>query len=180
MISVVVPTLDAERTLAVCLMGLTRAAIDGLVRDVIVADGGSGDATAEVADDAGAKLVSAAADRGARLAAGCAAAANPWILTLRQDAALLPGWEQVVARHIETAPGKAAWFALEPLGRLARLVGAGPADGAALLIPAALYRSTGGFAPGAAEKALAGRLGRIVRLDVPILSPVATAGRAVR
>ncbi len=171
MICVILPTLDAERTLAQALGGLTRAAIDGLVRQVVVVDGGSGDLTVEIAEDSGAAVLSAAADRGAQLAAGAAISRAPWLMTLRQDAHLLPGWETVVLRHIEAAPGKGAWFALEARGLLRAL--GGPSDGDALLLPADLYRRTGGFAAGRAEKALAGRTGRggLVRLRPPVLDP---------
>ena len=46
MISVVIPTLNAEATLAATLAALVPAAVDGLVREVIVVDGGSSDRTA--------------------------------------------------------------------------------------------------------------------------------------
>ena len=171
MICVVVPTLDAERTLAQALGGLTRAAIDGLVRQVVVVDAGSRDATLEIAEDSGAAVLAVAADRGGSLAAGAELSRSPWLLTLRQDAHLLPGWETVITRHIEAAPGKAAWFALEARGGLKGL--SGPRDGDALLIPAALYRQFGGFRPGVAEKAAAARMGRarVLRLKPPLLDP---------
>ena len=174
MISVVAPALNAQTTLAKALGGLTRAAIEGLVREVIVVDGGSDDATAEIADDAGATLVSGpglGADRGAQLAAGAAAARSPWIMTLRQDAHLLPGWEAVVSRHLERSPGSAGWFFLERRGLPGWLTG--PSDGAALLVPRALYDRCGGFGDGRAEAALARTIGRRrrVQLRVPMLSP---------
>jgi glycosyltransferase involved in cell wall biosynthesis len=171
MICVVLPTLNAERTLAKALGGLTRAAMDGLVREVVVVDGGSNDATVEVADDAGAEILTTAAERGTQLAAGAAAGKSPWIMSLRQDAHLLPGWETVVARHIEAAPGKAAWFTLEAGGLLDAF--AAPRDGVALLMPRGLYDKAGGFKAGEAEKALAGRIGRgaLVRVKVPVLDP---------
>ena len=57
MISVVIPTLNAERTLQRALAPLVPAAVEGLVREVVVADGGSTDRTLELADDAGANIV---------------------------------------------------------------------------------------------------------------------------
>ena len=49
MISVVVPTLNAEAGLAASLTSLVPAAVEGLVREVIVVDGGSTDGTAAAA-----------------------------------------------------------------------------------------------------------------------------------
>ena len=57
MITVVIPTLNAEATLGQTLAALVSAAVDGLVREVIVVDGGSSDRTAEIVDHAGANLV---------------------------------------------------------------------------------------------------------------------------
>lgn len=170
MISVVVSTLNAERTLGACLGGLMRAAVDGLVREVIVADGGSADQTLEVADDAGADILSLSGDDGARLAAGCAVAKSPWLLALRAEGRVLPGWEAIVARHIETAPGQAAWFPLRGRGLFWALKG--PADGVALLIPRRLYDRSGGFAAGSAERRLARSLGKLKHLAVPVLPPL--------
>ena len=177
MISVVIPALNAQQTLGQVLGGLTRAAIDGLVREVVVADGGSTDATLEIADDAGASIVRAPGDRGAQLAVGCAAARPGWILTLRQDLQLLPGWEDVVAARLEGAPDAAAWIAtggrrLWPFG--------GPADGDGLLIPRPLYERAGGFAAGRAESGLGRRLGRPARLAVSVLSLAGRGGPGAR
>ncbi|MDP8994084.1 MAG: glycosyltransferase, partial [Pseudomonadota bacterium] len=67
-LSVVVPTLDAGRTLGRCLDRLRAA------DEIVVADGGSSDATAAVAESAGARVVRAPKGRGTQLRAGAAAA----------------------------------------------------------------------------------------------------------
>ena len=48
MISVVIPTHESERALAHTLAALVPGALDGVLREVIVADGGSKDGTAKV------------------------------------------------------------------------------------------------------------------------------------
>ena len=53
MISVVIPTHDDEAVLGRTLGPLVAAAVAGLVREVILADGGSVDATLDIGEDAG-------------------------------------------------------------------------------------------------------------------------------
>jgi len=101
MISVVIPALNAETGLAATLTALIPAAVEGLVREVIVVDGGSRDRTREIADHAGAEVISTAANRGGQLAAGAARAKHPWLLFLHADTVLDPGWEREVGHFME-------------------------------------------------------------------------------
>src|SRR3954470_18254717 len=94
MITVVIPTLNAEATLGPTLASLVSAAVDGLVREVIVVDGGSSDRTAEIVDHAGANHLTGHKGRGQQLAAGAAHARFPWLLFLHSDTVLVPGWER--------------------------------------------------------------------------------------
>ena len=55
MITVVIPTLNAEAGLPATLTALVPAAVDGLVREVIVVDGGSTDFTCRIAEEMGAE-----------------------------------------------------------------------------------------------------------------------------
>ncbi|MBN9260652.1 MAG: glycosyltransferase, partial [Hyphomicrobium sp.] len=57
MISVVIPTLNAEGGLAACLTAIVPAAVEGMVREVIVVDGGSSDRTLKIIEQSGAELV---------------------------------------------------------------------------------------------------------------------------
>jgi rSAM/selenodomain-associated transferase 2 len=92
------PTLNAAPYLARSLAPLVRPVSDGLVREVIIADGGSTDETRVIADGVGATVVESARGRGVQLIAGAAAARSPWILFLHADTALDDGWGEEAAR----------------------------------------------------------------------------------
>ncbi len=164
MISVIIPTLNAEATLASPLASLVPATVDGVVRQVIVADGGSTDRTLEIADAAGADIVQGEAGRGRQLAHGAESARSAWLLFLHADTVLEPGWHAEAAAFmdsIETGhrPVSAAAFrfALDDSGMAPRLIEAGvslrcglarlPYGDQGLLLPARLYREIGGFRP---------------------------------
>ncbi len=159
MLSVVIPALDAAGGLDRALDALAGA--DGLVREVVVADGGSRDGTAALATRRGARVVAAPRGRGAQLAAGAAAAAQPWLLFLHADTRLGPGWP-LAARRFAEAPGNAGRaavfrFALDDATpaarRLEALVAwrcrafALPYGDQGLLISRAFYDALGGFRP---------------------------------
>jgi glycosyltransferase involved in cell wall biosynthesis len=125
MISAVLMTLNDERRLGETLAVLVPAFVDGLVRQVIVADLGSTDATLEIADDAGATIV------GGDLRAGMAAAKEPWLLLLDPGARLAPGWDDGLRAHI-TGDQRAGVIRLGPRrGLLSRIA---PSAAAGLLV----------------------------------------------
>jgi glycosyltransferase involved in cell wall biosynthesis len=62
MLSIIIATMNSERALVPTLAALVPGAMDGLVSEVIIADGGSRDGTATVADVAGCNFLSADAD----------------------------------------------------------------------------------------------------------------------
>ena len=73
-VSVVIPTLNAAAGLPGCLAALMEGVEAGVVRELIIADGGSDDATLTIADEVGARVVQARASRGGQLRQGAAAA----------------------------------------------------------------------------------------------------------
>jgi rSAM/selenodomain-associated transferase 2 len=101
MISVVIPTLNSEDSLPATLTALVPAALEGVVREVIVVDGGSKDRTREIADHAGAEVLTAPAGRGAQLAAGAARARHPWLLFLNDETVLDDGWVREAGHFME-------------------------------------------------------------------------------
>lgn len=164
MISVVIPTLNAEAELTKTLSALVPAAVQGVVREVVIADGGSSDETEGIADVAGADFIKCEKGRGAQLAAGAEAAKSDWLLFLHADTVLQPGWEQEAATFMDRvdsggkAQSAAAFsFALNDFGTKPRLletiVGLRcaifrmPYGDQGLLIPRRLYGSLGGYRP---------------------------------
>ena len=74
MISVVIPTFNAEATLGPTLAALVPAVVDGIVQEAILVDGGSTDETCSFAEAAGTRLIRTKLGRGTQLQAGAAAA----------------------------------------------------------------------------------------------------------
>ena len=110
MLSVVIPTLNGGRTLARTLAALVPGAVDGLVKEVVVADGGSTDDTLAIAEAAGCRTIAAERGRGTQLAAGAAAACGDWLLFLHADTVLDEGWESEVAAFMSGDVERAATF----------------------------------------------------------------------
>jgi rSAM/selenodomain-associated transferase 2 len=163
MISVVIPTLNAAESLPQCLAALVSAAVDGVVSEVVVADGGSSDETLRIADAAGCRVLSCTnRGRGQQLREGAAVARRPWLLFLHADTVLEQGWHDEAARLIERVdadkqvPVAAAFrFALDDTTHTARLVEGGvalrckvfklPFGDQGLLLPRSLYDRAGGY-----------------------------------
>ncbi len=103
MLSVVIPTRNHERALVPTLAMLVPGVMAGAVRDVVVADGGSTDATAEVVDFAGCTLMSSPAPLGTRLRDAAAAARGAWLMFLRPGATLEATWVEETVRFVEEA-----------------------------------------------------------------------------
>src|SRR4029079_325390 len=83
MLSIIIPTRDSERSLVHTLAALVPGATAGLVREVIVADGESGDETEQVADVAGCMFVSSGARSAARLKVAAEGARGELLMFLR-------------------------------------------------------------------------------------------------
>jgi len=179
MISVIIPTLNDERHLSPTLASLVPAAVDGLVREVIVVDGGSTDHTLAIADGAGAEIVTAKPGRGLQLRAGVERARFPWLLFINADTVLDVGWDRDAGHHVERVdsgrrrPSAAAFrFALDDEGVWPRSLEALvairtgllklPYGDQGLLISRRLYDEVGGFGtmPLMEDVDLVRRLGR--------------------
>jgi glycosyltransferase involved in cell wall biosynthesis len=178
MLSVIIATNDSERALVPTLAALVPGATAGLLGEVIVADGGSRDATAEVADIAGCRFIVSTDPLGARLKAAAATTRAPWLMFLRAGSVLEPGWVAAVDRFIAKADlldgaARAAVFRppgvadllhpglAEVLALLRVAFGGGPKPDQGLLIARRLYDTVGGHPPHEdAERALLRLIGR--------------------
>lgn len=160
MLSVIIPTLDAEATLPRTL----DAVLDEdcpLDLELVVADGGSADGTVALAEARGCRVVDAPAGRGRQLAAGAEAARGTWLLFVHADTALERGWSRTVAEFADDTGtvNRAGYFryALDDPSpsarRIERLVGwrcrwlGLPYGDQGLLISRAFHDALGGFAP---------------------------------
>ena len=188
MLDVIVATHESETSLVPTLAALVPGATAGLVGEVVIADAGSRDATAEVAEIAGCRFVVSSEPLGARLKAAAASTRSPWLMFLRAGVVPDPDWVGAAERFIDMArfpagsqaavfrpPGVGALLRLTEVFKLihAALGGARPEQG--LLIARPLYESIGGHPAGAdAEKAVLRRIGR------QRLATLASAARTIR
>ena len=191
MLSAIISTQNSERSLVPTLSALVPAAAAGLLAEVVIADAGSRDATAEVADIAGCRFTSSTEALGIRLKAAAATVRSPWVMFLRAGAVPQPGWIEAADHFIQTTglledAGRAAIFRLPGLTNAVRpgfaellavvraAIARGPRPEQGLLIARRLYDAIGGHSAGDdAEAAILRRLGRqrLVVLPAAITIP---------
>lgn len=159
MLSVVIPAYNAAETLPACFNALMPATVQGLIRQVVVADGGSDDATEAIAQASGADFVRGKNGRGPQLIAGAAAARGDWLLFLHADTVLAEGWEKEAAAFMAGTGNRRAGyfrFRFDDPALAAKIVAAGvalrcallrmPYGDQGLLISREFYNRLGGYA----------------------------------
>ena len=204
MITAIFAAKDAEMSLAHALHALVPAAMDGVVREVVVIDGGSHDGTTMVADAAGCEIVEGGLSLEEDFRRVVLDARAEWLLFLSPAAVLESEWHKEALDFIDRAleAGKArSCAAVFRLGRSGdsfsdrvaewfatvrtRLLAA-PHGEQGLLISRALYRELGGHRqlPAMAEVDLARRIGRrrltLLRKRANVRIPAGQSGGPLR
>lgn len=122
-LSVIIPTLNAADALPATLAALFEGLQAGLIRELIITDGGSTDGTQALALAAGAVLITGAASRGGQVRRGTARAQGDWLLILHADTSLPAAWTTCVRDHIARHDGAAAFhLGFDARGVMPRLV----------------------------------------------------------
>lgn len=111
--SVIIPALNEAERIAGCVQHVRELArCDGSAVEIIVADGGSADRTAELAYEAGARVVAARRGRGPQCNAGAAVAKGEIFLFLHADTRLPDGAFFLLSSELSTPAVKAGTFRL--------------------------------------------------------------------
>ena len=157
-LSIIIPAYNSEAVLPLCLSSLMPGLEAGLIREVILVDGGSEDQTRRLAEGAGARVTSAPQKgRAAQLQHGFEQARSDWLLFLHADTALSRDWAERAKAHIMDRPRNAAAFTLafrsdHPMAKVvarranwrARSLGL-PYGDQGLLISRKHFRDVGGY-----------------------------------
>jgi rSAM/selenodomain-associated transferase 2 len=155
-LSVIIPTLNAASGLPSTFAALYEGVQEGLIAELIVSDGGSGDDTLLLSDEVGAVILRGEAGRGAQLRRGGEAGKGAWMLFLHADTVLPVGWTQLVRTHMQSGDG-AACFKLSfddessAAGRVAGWANLRtkylslPYGDQGLLVSRRLYKDVGGY-----------------------------------
>jgi glycosyltransferase involved in cell wall biosynthesis len=101
MISIIIPTLNEERSLPSLLDAVCR---QGAEYEVIVVDGGSQDRTLEIARRHGVRTLSSPPGRGKGICIGAAASCGEVLFFLHADSTLLPGSLDRISEVLSTGP----------------------------------------------------------------------------
>ncbi|WP_299924254.1 TIGR04283 family arsenosugar biosynthesis glycosyltransferase [uncultured Pelagimonas sp.] len=154
-ISVIIPTLNAADALPLCLAALGEGLQAGLIRELVVSDGGSSDATIKIAEAAGGVVVKGPASRGEQLQRGADAAQGEWLFFLHADTVLSEGWSGPVSHSLTKPGGYHAQLRFDATGFAPRFVAAWanfrsrrfglPYGDQGLLIDRETYDGVGGF-----------------------------------
>lgn len=103
-ISVVIPTFNSELQLPKTLWSLMEGVDSGLIREVIISDGGSTDKTQNISINWGAKFVVGETSRGGQLRRGVSTACGDFLLIVHSDTILETGWSSELKSSLSDGP----------------------------------------------------------------------------
>ncbi|MBB36128.1 MAG: glycosyl transferase [Hirschia sp.] len=191
-ISIIIPTLNAQDCLPSCLNALTPGLSAGIIREVIVVDGGSSDKTVAAAGLAGCRVISSRPGRGTQLKCGAANAKADWLLFLHADTALSSDWPNAIIQQFDR-PETAAAFKLKfdsenrharwlerRVAQRVKLLGL-PYGDQGLFIHRDLYNEIGGYedVPLMEDVSIVRRIGK-KRLDILNVDAITSAAKYER
>ncbi len=130
---IIIPTLDAERELGLLFSNLFEGLGSGIIREVIVPDGGSDDAAVIIAEKVGFLVAKGAKGRGwgAQICNVISLANGELVLILQADSVFKAGWSLGVDQYFRNL-SKAWYFALKlysprPMARMTSICANQPA-----------------------------------------------------
>ncbi len=156
-LSIVIPTLNSAARLGPVIEALGVGLTEGLIAELIFADGGSTDDLAELAEGLGAGIVTSDPGRGTQLRAAILTARGDWIWVLHDDSQPASDWPAVLRKHLKDHPDRAGYgrLAFDADGLPAGLVAGWanlrsaffglPYGDQSLLVPRRLYNRVGGY-----------------------------------
>ena len=156
-ISIVIPTLNSQNTVRKTLASLFEGIEAGIVRELIVVDGGSTDQTREIVEECGGIFISSEASRGYQLKKGVNLAKGDFIFVLHSDSVLETGWSEIVKKYFNNYAGyycKLSFDIIHPLASMTStwanarsLIFNLPYGDQGLLIPRKLLMENGSYSP---------------------------------
>ena len=174
MISVVIPALNAASRISLCLRAVANDDARAVIGEVLVVDGGSNDATKEIAETHGARVLSSTGGRGGQVAKGGRAATGEWLLFIHADTVLDENWVRDAREVLAQKEPVIGVFSLafDSKGLSQKIVAAGamarthilrtPYGDQGVLIRRSVYEALGGYA------------------EIPLFEDVDFIGRFVR
>lgn len=188
MLSIIIPTLQAAATLDAVLTCLNESEMES---EIIICDGGSRDATKNIAQKHHAQVIESPPGRGHQMAAGAEVSGGDWLLFLHADTVPGQGWQTAIGNFVshDSNSRRAAVFkfALDDPSMAARrlesivawrsrVLGL-PYGDQGLLISRRLYNEIGGFRsmPLYEDVDIIRRIGRrrLARLEIPAVTSAA-------
>lgn len=104
-ISIVIPTFNSQKTLKKTFVSLFEGIEAGIIRELIVVDGGSTDKTKEIVVGCGGKFISCKKSRGLQICTGVKLAQGDFIFILHSDSVLQADWSKKISKFLNREVG---------------------------------------------------------------------------